>query len=338
MRKLATVRRIAAIEPIEGADKIELATVDGWKVVVAKDVGHQVGDLVIYCEIDAFLPIREEFEFLRKSSYKKMANGQEGFRLKSIKLRGKVSQGLILQLAILDNPAQYQVGDDVTEQLGIVKYEPPIPASLSGKVHGPFPSFVRKTDEERVQNVTEEYEAFRKLTWHVTEKLDGTSFTCFFHDRFGVCSRNWELQEEEENTHWRVARALKLEEKLKNHPQPIAIQGELIGESIQKNHYKLNGQHLRVFNIFDISRSEYLPKAEVEALCAQMELEMVPVIDRAFSLPETIEELLAYAEGKSLLNPKTDREGIVLVAHDPATEQRHSFKAISNRFLLKNEG
>jgi RNA ligase (TIGR02306 family) len=80
LRKLATIRKIAELRPIEGADKIELAIVDGWQVVVAKDVEHKVGNKVVYCEIDSFLPIREEFEFLRKSSYKKMGD-QEGFRL-----------------------------------------------------------------------------------------------------------------------------------------------------------------------------------------------------------------------------------------------------------------
>jgi len=89
-RKLATIRKISSIDPIEGADKIELATVDGWKVIVAKDVGHKVGDLVVYCEIDSFLPIRDEFEFLRKSSYKKISDGSEGFRLKTIRLRGQM--------------------------------------------------------------------------------------------------------------------------------------------------------------------------------------------------------------------------------------------------------
>ena len=150
-RKLASVRSISNLSPIEGADKIELATVDGWKVVVAKDVGHKVGDLIIYCEIDSFLPIKEEFEFLRKSSFKKMGD-QEGFRLKTIRLRGQISQGLIMPISVL-NPPDTNIyvepfeGLDVTEMLGIVKYEPPIPAELAGKVKGLFPSFIPKTDE-----------------------------------------------------------------------------------------------------------------------------------------------------------------------------------------------
>ena len=125
-RKLATIKKITDINPIEGADKIELVTVGGWKVVVAKDVGHKVGDLVVYCEIDSFLPIREEFEFLRKSSYKKMSDGTEGFRLKTIRLRGQISQGLILPIVVL-NPPDTNIyitpfeGLDVTEMLEIVK-------------------------------------------------------------------------------------------------------------------------------------------------------------------------------------------------------------------------
>ncbi len=138
-RKLASIRKISDLTPIEGADKIELATIDGWKVVVAKDVNHKVGDLIVYCEVDSFLPIREDFEFLRKSSYKKMADGSEGFRLKTIKLRGQISQGLILPLkeaydVFKRNTPNMDMGWfeglDVTEMLNIVKYEPPVPAQL----------------------------------------------------------------------------------------------------------------------------------------------------------------------------------------------------------------
>ncbi len=100
-RKLASIRQISQLEPIEGADKIELATVDNWKVVVAKDVGHKVGDLVVYCEIDSFLPVKPEYEWLRKSSYKKLSDGTEGFRIKTVKLRSQLSQGLILPLSLL---------------------------------------------------------------------------------------------------------------------------------------------------------------------------------------------------------------------------------------------
>lgn len=362
-RKLASIRRISDIQPIEGADMIELAIVDGWKVVVAKNVGHKVGDMVVYCEIDSFLPIKEEFEFLRKSSFKKMGD-QEGFRLKTIKLRGQVSQGLILPLSVFEgydyrvsenllneNPAlepnrsvispsdmiELVVGNDVTEVLGIVKYEPPIPAELAGKVKGLFPSFIRKTDEERIQNLTSEYEKWRLQSQHqfyVTEKLDGSSATFYYKDGvFGVCSRNLELLETEGNTFWKVARELDLENKLSKLNVNISLQGELIGEGIQGNPYKIKGQTVRFFNVFDIDNQEYYGLPNFLRTLDVLELESVPVIDREFLLPESVDELLTYADKKSELNPNFDREGVVIRSYDRTI----SFKVISNKFLLNEK-
>lgn len=337
-RKLATVRIINDIQPIEGADMIELAIVDGWKVVVAKNVGHKVGDMVIYCEIDSFLPIREEFEFLRKSSYKKMGD-QEGFRLKTIKLRGQVSQGLILPIHVLPLLEMVHEGQDVTEMLGVVKYEPPIPAELAGKVKGLFPSFIRKTDEERIQNLASEYELYKTknkegMKFYVTEKLDGSSATYYLKDgEFGVCSRNLELLETEGNTFWKVARELNLEELFTTLENNICLQGELIGEGIQGNPYKIKGQTVRFFNAFNIDTQEYLGLTEFITLVNGMKLETVPVLDTNFTLPETIEEMLKVADDKSILNPSFDREGIVIRSADRTI----SFKAISNKFLLNEK-
>jgi len=359
-RKLATVRKISDLLPIEGADKIEVATIDGWKIVVAKDVGHKVGDMVVYCEIDSFLPIREEFEFLRKSSYKKMGD-QEGFRLKTIRLKGQVSQGLVLPLSVLKNTdvimtkvtkkewgnqielfaedgiPMVNVGDDVTELLGIVKYEPPIPAELAGKVKGLFPSFLRKTDEERVQNIAVEYSALSWYTEHkfyVTEKLDGSSATFYFKDGvFGVCSRNLELLETEGNTFWKVARELKLEEWLGTFDNNLCLQGELIGEGIQGNPYKIKGQTVRFFNGFNIDTQENIPFLEFIEVIEKMKLQTVPILEFSFKLPESIEKILEYADGKSELNSNFDREGIVVRSYDRTI----SFKVISNQFLLNEK-
>lgn len=342
-RKLATIRSIGQISPILGADKIELATVDGWNVVVGKDVGHKVGDLVIYCEIDSFLPIREEFEFLRKSSYKKMV-GKEGFRLKTIKLRGQISQGLILPISVL-NPPNTNIyvtpfeGLDVTEILGIIKYEPPIPANLVGKVKGIFPSFIPKTDEERIQNLTKEYEKWKiqsKHQFYVTEKLDGSSSTFYIKNGvFGVCSRNLDLLETEENTFWKIARYLDLENKMKSLDFNLALQGELIGESIQGNPYKLKGQSVRFFTGFNIDTYQRMVYNEFTEILTRLNLESVPLLnqDLDFTLPNTIDEMLKYAEGKSMLNNQTEREGVVVRSLDGTI----SFKAVSNIFLLKNE-
>jgi RNA ligase (TIGR02306 family) len=339
-RKLATVRKITNIRPIEGADMIELATVGGWNVVVGKDIGHKVGDMVVYCEIDSFLPIRDVFEFLRKSSFKKMGD-QEGFRLKTIKLRGQVSQGLILPISVVpitQFASAYTLpeGMDVTEMLGIVKYEPPIPAELSGKVKGLFPSFLRKTDEERVQNLTKEYEQYKSLgrKFYVTEKLDGSSATFYYNDGvFGVCSRNLELLETEGNTFWKVARELDLENKMRDFGVNISLQGELIGEGIQGNPYKIKGQTVKFFNLFDIDLQVYHSLAHLDRALGIMGIKMVPIVDEFFVLPDTIEELLKYAEDKSVLNDKTEREGVVVRSMDRTI----SFKAISNKFLLNEK-
>jgi RNA ligase (TIGR02306 family) len=360
-RKLASIRRISDIQPIEGADMIELAIVDGWKVVVAKEVGHKINDLVVYCEIDSFLPIREEFEFLRKSSFKKMGD-QEGFRLKTIRLRGQVSQGLILPLSVLFEGYGYRVsetllnenvalepnrtvitpsdmielivGNDLTEVLGIVKYEPPIPAELSGKVKGLFPSFIRKTDEERIQNLADEYDEMKKHSYYVTEKLDGSSATFYFKNgEFGVCSRNLELLETEGNTFWKVARELDLENKLREYGINLSVQGELIGEGIQGNPYKIKGQTVRFFNLFDIDLQVYHSLPVFKETMKVLGLETVPVLETHFHLPETIDELLKMADSKSVLNSNFDREGVVIRSLD----RKISFKVISNKFLLNEK-
>lgn len=339
-RKLASIRKISDIQPIENADMIELAIVDGWKVVVAKNVNHKVGDLVVYCEIDSFLPIKEEFEFLRKGSYKKMVDGTEGFRLRTIKLRGQVSQGLILPISVLyDNRDlsafdELTVGEDVTSILGIVKYEPPIPAELAGKVKGLFPSFLRKTDEERIQNLSGEIENWKDKTFYVTEKLDGSSATFYYKDgEFGVCSRNLELLETEDNTFWKFARQVDLENKMRDFDVNISLQGELIGEGIQGNPYKIKGQTVRFFNLFDIDLQEYHNLSMFEGVCNRFGVEMVPILNKHFEMFDTVEDILEYADGKSVLNPNFDREGVVIRSLD----RKISFKAISNKFLLNEK-
>jgi RNA ligase (TIGR02306 family) len=334
-RKLASIRKISDLNPIDGADKIELATIDGWKVVVAKDVNHKVGDLIVYCEVDSFLPIEPEFEFLRKTSYKKMSDGREGFRLKTIRLRGQISQGLILPLSVFgDFGWTAYEGIDVTEKLGIVKYEPPIPAQLSGMVKGNFPSFLKKTDEERVQNLSKEFENYKNEEFYVTEKLDGSSVTYYVKDEvFGVCSRNLDLLEDDNNSMWKFASETGLRDRMVKLGKNIAIQGEIIGEGIQGNPYQRIGQTVKIFNGFDIDKYDYLSLEELLDLVKILDVKTVPILDLEFTLPETIDELLLMAEGKSVLNLKTEREGLVIRSHD----RKISFKSISNKFLLNEK-
>lgn len=330
MRELATIRTVQETRPIEGADMIELAVVDGWKCVTKKGE-YAPGDSVIYCEIDSFLPVRDEFEFLRKSSLKTM-DEREGFRQRTVKLRGQISQGLLIHPSILGRP--FEVGEDVTDELGIMKYEAPIPACLGGDVIGAFPAFIAKTDEERIQNLACDYEAYRAKTFYVSEKIDGTSFTAFVRDgEFGVCGRNWQLAEDASNSHWRVVSALDLQARLESLGRSIGVQAELVGPGIQKNRYSLTEPTVFVFNVYDIDASTYLGKAEMESICGELNLQTVPPVAQ-MAVPETMDEILRMAEGKSLINPKAEREGLVWV--HGSGEDRTSFKTISNKFLAKH--
>lgn len=336
-RKLASVVKVLDIQPIAGADAIEVATVKGWKVVVKKNE-FKVGDLAVYYEIDSFLPITPQFEFLRKSSYKKM-NDKEGFRLKTIKLKGQLSQGLLTPIPKgLLVPAQE--GDDLTELLGIIKYEPPIPAELSGEIKGSFPSFIPKTDEVRIQNFESEVGIpIANERVYITEKVDGTSFTCYVKDgEFGVCGRNWELKETESNSLWRMAKKLNLREKLLSLKRNIAFQGELFGSGINGNWYKLNDHQLMFFTGYDIDNRKRLPFNELLNIFEELELSSVPVIDYVTTIPdgtqaEIVEYMLLYAESNSHINEAVENEGIVV----RGLEKEFSFKAISNKWLLSEK-
>jgi RNA ligase (TIGR02306 family) len=268
---------------------------------------------------------------------------QEGFRLKTIRLRGQISQGLIVPLDVLlkhgISSDDVFEGLDVTGTLGIVKYEPPIPADLAGKVKGLFPSFIRKTDEERVQNLASDYEKYRAqnklgMKFYVTEKLDGSSATFYLKDEvFSVCSRNLELIETEGNTFWKVARELELEDKFKTLGFNVCLQGELIGEGIQGNPYKIKGQTVRFFNGFNIDTQENIPFLEFTELTQKLGLTTVPILDFDFDLPNSIDNMLEYAESPSNLNTNFGREGVVVRSYDRTI----SFKSISNQFLLNEK-
>jgi RNA ligase (TIGR02306 family) len=334
VRKLATIRTISELNQIPEADKIEVASIEGWKVVVRKGE-YKVGDRVIYCEIDSFIP-NSVAPFLTKSDqFPKEYQGVKGEKLRTIKLRGQVSQGLILPIP--ESLEGRKEGDDVSEELGIIKWEPPVDASLVGQVKGNFPSFLIKTDQERCQNLKRDiasYSASSEL-FEITEKLDGSSSTFFIRDgEFGVCSRNLELKEDESNTFWKVAREFELEEKLKTLNRNIAIQAELVGPKIQGNLYKLSKHLIFVFDVFDIDNYSYLSAESRYELIKSLDLPHVPIISSAATISSSTDELLQQAEGKSLLNKEAEREGLVFKS---ISNPNSSFKAISNKFLVKQK-
>jgi RNA ligase (TIGR02306 family) len=342
-RKLATIRKIAAIEPIEGADAIEVAVVDGWKVVVKKGE-FAVDSLAVYLEIDSWVPT-ELAPFLSKGKEPREFEGVKGERLRTVKLRGQISQGLLLPinvLAVKTNSGSY-LGDwdqfegyDVTERLGIIKWERPMNAQLAGMARGNFPAAVPKTDQERIQNLTRSFEQYKLDTWSITEKLDGSSCTFYLDDEdvFHVCSRNLDLKEDEANSFWKVARKFNIEDIMRrNFMKGMAIQGEMIGEGIQGNQYKTQ-LDFYVYDMYNTHTGQYILPVQLKAACEKLGLKHVPILAEATEIKEqTIQSLLEYAEGKSELNG-SNREGIVFKSN---TVHDRSFKAISNSWLLKNE-
>lgn len=343
MRKLASIKQIAEVRSIPDADKICAYRVDGWWVVDA--VGkYQVGDLVVYCEVDSWIP-NTIAPFLSKGQEPREYEGVKGERLRTVRLRGQLSQGLLLPYSTLMSTYEGEAtstdwfcNQDVTEELGILKYEAPIPAQLAGEVRGMFPGVIPKTDQERIQNLVSELETWTNsnLSWEVTEKLDGSSMTVYVHDEDeGVCSRNLNLKESDTNSLWKLARKYDMITKIRATGRNLALQGEIIGEGIQGNPYKLKGQDFYLFDIYDIDQGKYLTPTERVTLVETMGIKHVPIDTGEWHFfDETVEYLLECAEGKSQLCATTEQEGLVFKCHNAD----HSFKAISNKFLLKSGG
>jgi RNA ligase (TIGR02306 family) len=361
MRKLATVRVIKEVNPIDGADKIECVIVDGWQVVTKKGE-FSPGDLCVYFEIDSVLPIREEFEFLRKGCYVKKdwlesehnPTG-EGFRLKTIRLRKQISQGLVIPFEdYMEVDDDFYEGADVSNHLEVVKWDPPVPATLSGKVRGNFPAFLRKTDQERVQNLKmRDFEDYRYDHFEVTTKLDGSSMTVYRYNddgdvKSGVCSRNLDLdiEEDPDTTFARVAEDNQLLRFFDEHDISAALQGELMGPGIQGNREGLKDHAFFIFDVYDIKLKKYLSATARYALLSSLNAWQInnniimtqhaPVIGLHYTLESFIKDdrldinaFLEFAEGPSISNDV--REGVVFKSErDP----NFSFKAISNEFLL----
>lgn len=261
----------------------------------------------------------------------KLSNGDECFRLRTMKLRGQFSQGLVLPVDIL--PSQHlQVGDDVTELMGITKYEQE--PELGNEFVAPFPSLIPKTDATRIQNV--DLSMLENKSFHVSEKVDGTSCTVYWDGReSGVCSRNHRLEGgNSPQTKWASFSGICDKLRALNGRQ-LAIQGELLGPKIQSNRYKLKEVELFVFSVWDIENQQYLE--DIGPIAKELGLRTVPVVDgcRLLTNEENVDSLLNFAEGKSALNLKIDREGLVWV--QGTNRDRLSIKTISNAFLAKQK-
>lgn len=348
MRKLVTVEKINKIIEHPNADRLEIAQVRGWQVIVKKDEFKE-GDLCLFFEIDSFLPVDDNYEFLRKNSYKNHPTLGEGFKIKSNKLRGVLSQGLILPIAVLYDKvtdAVFDIGDDVTSFLNVQKWEPPIPIGLNGNAKGNFPYFIKKTDLDRIQNCFDVVSTI-DCEWVIEEKLDGTSCTIYHNSEFssfGYCSRNFELKIPENgdtNMYYSIVEKGDFQNVLKKYNKSIAIQGELCGPKIQNNIYKLNEPTLFVFDIWLIDKQRYATRLERFDIIKDLNIlgcniTQVPHLGTC-NTPKTLDEFLTMANGISKLH-NTPREGIVFKSFDVINNEIVAFKAISNNFLLKHEG
>lgn len=316
-RKLATIDTIVDVQPIPNADFIEMVQVRNWQCV-AKKGEFQVGDLCVYAEIDSVFPDEPRWDFLKSK------------RIRTIKLRGQISQGIALPFSMFQEDLPEEVGTDVSDFLGITKYELPLPNHGRGscKPKGTFPGFIPKTDEERVQNIP--LHKLRNKIWRMTIKEDGTSATYFkWQDRFGFCSRNLELKPEEAgNVYYNMAEKYSLKDIL---PEGMAVQGEIVGPGIQGNRGKYKEVQLKLFHVFDINKQRYI---DWYAEGMFFELPLIRVINPELSTEgfENIQQYLALSDlGKNI-------EGVVLARFDPQLPfGKESFKIINNNYLLKNE-
>jgi hypothetical protein len=361
MRKLASIQKIVSLKPISGADKIELAQVLGWEVIVKKGE-FEVGDLAIYIEIDSLLPESNPiFEFMRKKQ----------FKVKTMKMRGAISQGIIFPWKLLINTGHQIIeGMDVTEILGIKNFtdeievkDPdtktmrpwlsllysyrvtrPLAKLISKTIFKPkkynWPEFVPKTDEERIQNKPWFTETLKDNDFYVTEKLDGQSATyfctkeSFFRKRFGVCSRNNNLPKKSCNW-WNYAIKSNLEKKMKKLNFDLYIQGELCGPGIQGNKYKLSELTFFLFNAYNLTTKEFMP---IGIVAEFLDIKTVPILgiyDSNKGKIASVQGLVEFSKGNSAINLQTPREGIILRLFDKETKQ--SAKVINPDFLLKHD-
>ncbi len=343
-RRLVTIETIVDVEAIDGADAIEAAHVRGWTVVVKKGQ-FAIGDQVVYIEVDAALPVADErFAFLTARGTK-VLDGVDVHVLKTARLRGVYSQGIVFPLR--DFPEFHDAADDesLDALIGVAKWETPPPPGMAAL--GPFPAFLQKTDAERVQNLDDEtWAAIQadETSWRATEKVDGTSLTAWRTQDgvLHVAGRNWELDPATTNVYWEAVVDFGIADGLEAGQW---VQGEIAGANVQGNPLKLDA--LRVvtfgFGTFDAESPSIVTTSRtpidawpdwVAALCA-------PTYD--FALPATVRETIDQVESlKSILAPGRDAEGVVWTRADglglAGLNDRAVWKSISARYLTKHGG
>jgi len=340
MRSLVTIQKVKAISTIPESDFLELAHVMGWQCVVKKNEFKE-GQLGVYYEVDSFLPLDERYEFLRGSSYRDNVDNGQGFRIKTMKMRGQLSQGLLLPLdsfpELKDNLQEGCLlleGMDVTEQLNVKKWYIPETANAGGTIIGDRPNGIPASDEIRIQSALELLEQLKGKSYYITTKMDGTSGIVYYIDgKLGCCSRNKEIKDEENALYWLPVYKYGLKEKLAGLGKNIILTGEICGPGIQKNRLRLAEIEWYVFDVKDAQSNRYIPYDDAVKLCAELGLKTVPLEERGDQFNYSLETLLEKARGK--YPSGLDKEGIVV--RDCASPKSISFKVLNNDALLKEK-
>ncbi|MDR2108851.1 MAG: hypothetical protein LBP28_05280 [Coriobacteriales bacterium] len=331
-RALASIQRVGAVENLKDSDFLAVAHIKGWQCVVKRG-DFQLGDEVVYFEVDSFLPEQERYEFLRKTSFRDNVDNGRGFRIRTIRLRGELSQGLILPRADFPEiPASAQEGDDVTELLGVRKWYIPEVATGTGRSIGGRPFGIPASDEIRVQSAPELIDQLKGQPYYISTKMDGTSCIVYCIDgKIGCCSRNNEIAEDPDALYWQPVFRYGLKEKLLALGRDVVLTGELCGPAIQKNKLRLGQYEWYVFDWREWSTLQYAPLAQMLENCASLGVPTVPVEETGDAFNYDLPALLERAYGKypsGLL-----KEGIVV--RSSLTPHQPSFKVLNNQALLK---
>lgn len=370
IRKLASIQKIDKLEPIkfvnketgleEVAENIQLVTIQGWQCVTLKSEFTQPEELCVYFQIDSLIPRKSWNSHVRKDK------PEEPIRLRTAKMCGQLSQGLALPLytkdsntnpdsllvnispksllkmvegseyanSVLDNYPGYHLGMDVTELLGVTKWEAPIPTELVGKSRGSRPGYIPNTSLERIQNIPEILA--KPIVYEVTEKLDGSATSiCHKDGEVRVYSQKVDLIPDETNAFWKAVYNDSIHEKIKEIDNYIVLQGELIGPNICKNIYNLKEYEFHLYNIHDIKEGRDYTPTERHEIAEKFNIKHVPFDGGEFigTAPSyEVAEVLEMAEGKSQIADR-QREGVVYKSLDGSI----SWKAISNKYLLKQK-
>jgi RNA ligase (TIGR02306 family) len=333
MRNLVTIQKVKSISEIPDSDFLELAHIMGWQCVVKKGE-FKAEDLGVYYEVDSFLPVEERYEFLRNSSYRDNADNGQGFRIRTVKMRGQLSQGLFLPLEKFPELAGYNEGGDVTEKLNVKKWYIPETATAGGTIIGDKPGGVPTSDEIRLQSALELLDQLSGKPYYITTKMDGTSGTVYYVDgKTGCCSRNKEIKDEADALYWTPVYANGLKEKLAGYGKNIVLTGEICGPGIQKNKLRLQKIEWYVFDVFDWDSRRYFSYDQIREICSALGLQPVPLEERGESFSYNLETLLEKAKGK--YPSGLDKEGIVV--RDAASPKGISFKVLNNDALLKEK-